>query len=141
MVMVCSPSKTSLTRSRKILWAASFVVATEAVRPIAEAQAPIQVLVHGHGAARQRRPPAHGLDLQSQVLKADRVVPVHRALELQRKDALQVLAPIGHKGTAQLPGCDLEAAIELPDVMLTQKGIRRRHRPDSTQSQFLRQPS
>jgi hypothetical protein len=36
---------------------------------------------------------------------------------------------------------DSEAAIELPDVMLAQKGIRRLHRPDSTQAQFLRQPA
>src|SRR5450759_4074447 len=72
---------------------AALVIATQAVGPIAEAQGPVQVLACNHGAARQRRSPAHGFDLQSQVLKADRVVPVHRALALQRKDARQVLAP------------------------------------------------
>src|SRR5271169_5366780 len=39
--------------------AAALVVATEAMRPITEAQGSIQMLVHGHGAARQRAPPAH----------------------------------------------------------------------------------
>jgi hypothetical protein len=34
-----------------------------------------------------------------------------------------------------------EAAIELSDVMLAQKGIRRLHRPDPMQPQFLRQPA
>jgi hypothetical protein len=62
---------------------AALVVATEGVRPIAETQGSIQVLVHDHGAAGQRAPPAHRFDLQSQVLKADRIVPVHDALELQ----------------------------------------------------------
>ena len=46
---------------------AAVVVATETVRPIAEAQASVEVLVRDHRAARQRSPPAHGLDLQSQV--------------------------------------------------------------------------
>src|SRR5450759_6033720 len=50
---------------------AALVIATEAVGPIAEAQGPVQVLVCNHGAASQRAPPAHRLDLQSQVLKAD----------------------------------------------------------------------
>ena len=104
---------------------APLVVATQAVRPIAEAQSPVQVLARNHGAARQRCSPAHGFDLQSQVLKADRVVPVHRALELQRKNALQILAAIGHKRTARLCRFDLEAAIKLPDVTLAQEGIRR----------------
>ena len=66
---------------------AALVVATQTVRSIAEAQASVEVLVRDHRAARQRSPPAHGLDLQNQVLKADRVIPVHRTLELQRKDA------------------------------------------------------
>src|ERR1017187_1283926 len=120
---------------------AALVIATQAVGSIAEAQGPVQVLAYNHAAPRQRSPPAHGFDLQSQVLKADRVVAVHRALELQRKDALQVFPPIGHKGSARLRRCYLEAAIELPDVMLAQKDVRRLHRPDPTQAQFLRQPA
>jgi Transposase IS116/IS110/IS902 family len=78
---------------------APLVVATEAVWPIAETQSPVQVLVRDHGAACQRCSPAHALDLQNQVLKAHRVVPVHGALELQRKNALQILAAIWAGGT------------------------------------------
>ena len=81
---------------------APLVVATERMRSIAETQSSIQVLVHRDGAAGQRAPPAHRFNLQDQVLKAHRIVPVHRALELQRKDALQIFAPIGHKGSCPL---------------------------------------
>ena len=94
----------------------------------------------GGGTAGQRSAPAHRCDLQSQVLKTDRVVPVHRALELQGKDPFQVFAPIGHKGAPRLRAGHLEAAIELGDVMLTQERIRRRYRPNPTQPEFLRQP-
>src|ERR1019366_10541014 len=98
---------------------------------------PVQVLTRNHGAARQRCSPAHGFDLQSQVLKADRVVAVHRALELQRKDALQVFPPIGHKGSARLRGCYLEAAIKIPDVMIAQKDVRRLPPPEPPHEQVL----
>ena len=39
-----------------------------------------------HRATWQRAAPAHPLDLQTQVLKAHRVVAVHRALKLQREE-------------------------------------------------------
>src|ERR1700691_2167417 len=83
-------------------WNAALVVATEGVRPIAEAQGSIQMLVHHHRAARQGASPAHRLDLQSQIFKTHRVVPVHCAFELQRKDALQVFP---RYGTNALPVC------------------------------------
>ena len=46
----------------------------------------IQVLMHHHLAARQRRSPAYPLNLQAEILKAHRVVAVHAAFELQRED-------------------------------------------------------
>ena len=56
--------------------------------------------MHHHLATRQRRPPAHPLDLQAQILKALRVVAVDVAFELQREDAFQVSTPAGHKSLA-----------------------------------------
>src|ERR1700679_3320992 len=92
---------------------AALVVATEAVRPIAEAECSVQCV----GAQSWRSLPAFRASARarsgSQVLKGDRVVPVHRALELQRKHALQIFASIRRKGRARLRRGDLEAAIEL----------------------------
>ena len=47
---------------------------------------PVQMLVHHHRATRQTRSPSHRFDLQAEILEADRVVPVHRTLELQGED-------------------------------------------------------
>ena len=48
------------------------------------------MLVHRDLASGQRAAPGDWLDLQGQVLKADGVVLVDRALEPQRKDQVQV---------------------------------------------------
>src|ERR1035437_10680473 len=61
-------------------------VSAQSVRSMGEAEASVQVLMHGHAAARQAGSPAHRLDLQAEILNADGVVPIHRALELQRED-------------------------------------------------------
>ena len=88
------------------------------MRSVGETQGSIQVLVHDHLATRQRRPPAHPLDLQAQILKAHRVVAVDAALELQREDPFQITTPTGHKGVSTLRRADLKTAIELGDVVL-----------------------
>ena len=62
------------------------------MRPVGEADGAIQVLMNHDIAARQRASPLHPLNLQLQVLKADGVVAVHRALKLQREDQVQILA-------------------------------------------------
>ena len=53
--------------------------------------------MHHHLAARQRRSPAHPLDLQAQILKAHRVVAVHAAFKLQREYPFQVTLRQGTK--------------------------------------------
>src|SRR3989442_12661446 len=57
-------------------------VVSQPVRSVSHAESPVQMLVHHYRAACQTRSPAHRFDLQAEVLKVDRVVPVHRALEL-----------------------------------------------------------
>jgi hypothetical protein len=59
------------------------------------------MLMHGHREAGQRAAPAHRCDLQTQILKGHRVVPVHGTLELQREsgphlgcDAAQTRYPL-----------------------------------------------
>lgn len=71
------------------------------MRPIAEVERSIQMLVYDDRAASQRRFPTHRFNLQSQILKAHGVVPVHRAFKLQREDALQFPLPICPKGAAR----------------------------------------
>lgn len=88
------------------------------MRSVGEAQGSIQVLMHHDLAAGQRRPPAHPLDLQAQVVKTHGVVAVHAALELQRENPFQVTASAGHKSIAPLSGRDLKTAVELGHVVL-----------------------
>ena len=54
-------------------------------------------------ASSQRAAPVHFLDLQGQVLEADRVVPVHRTLELEREDQIQI-TDAGRRQKRCLPG-------------------------------------
>src|ERR1700726_1054617 len=109
------------------------------MRSVSETQASVQVLVHHHLAACQRRSPAHPLDLQTEILKAHRVVAVYAAFELQRENPLQITTSAEHKSISPLPGRDLKTAIELGDVIFPQKPVRRLQRPQLAQPQLLRQ--
>ena len=91
------------------------------MRPVGQADAAVQVLVNHDVAAGQRPSPRHPFNLQLQVLKADRVVPIHRALKLQREDQVQIFARTRQKRAAGLRRRHLKATIELGDVMLPQK--------------------
>jgi hypothetical protein len=115
------------------------VIATQAMRSVGETQGSIQVLVHHHLTTRQRRPPAHPLDLQAQILKAHRVIAVYAAFELQGENPFHITIPGGHKRMAPLPGRDLKTAVELGDVIFPQKPVRRLQRPQLAQPQLLRQ--
>src|SRR5271166_3027217 len=118
------------------------VIASQPMRPVGKADRPVQMLMHYHVAARQRPPPVHPFNLQLQILKADGVVAVHRALKLQREDQVQVLAArTRHKRAPALCRCHLKAAVELADVFLPQKPVGLVHSRDPVQPQLLRQPS
>src|SRR5215471_370055 len=108
-------------------------VAAQSVWSVAQAELAVEVLMHCHRATRQGAAPAHPLDLQTQVLKAHRVVAVHRALKLQREDALQVAPRWRQKRVATLCCCDLKTTVELPDIVFAQVGIRRFHRANTMQ--------
>jgi hypothetical protein len=95
----------------------------------------------GHAAARQTGSPAHRFNLQTEILNADRVVAIHRAFERQREDQIQIPAATRHKRVTRLRGPHLKTAVELSDVVLSQKNVRRFQRRDPLQSQFLRQSS
>src|SRR2546427_4098431 len=79
----------------------------------------------GHGTARQAGSPAHRFNLQTEILNADRVVAIHRALELQREDEIQIPAATQHKRAARLRRPYLKTAVELRRVVLPPKRIRR----------------
>src|SRR5246127_4113894 len=65
-------------------------VPSQTMRSVREAQGSIQMLMHPRLAACQGRSPAYLLNLQAETLKAHRVVAIHRALELQREDQVQI---------------------------------------------------
>src|SRR5260370_42258926 len=93
-------------------------VSAQTVRSVRQTKSSIQMLVDGHGAARQAGSPAHRFDLQAEILNADRVVPVHRALELQREDEIQIPAAARHKGATRLRRPHLKTAVEIWHAVL-----------------------
>ncbi len=76
------------------------------------------MLMHRDLAPGQGRPPPHRFDLQDEVLKADRVIPIYRALELQGEDQVQIAARASHKGRAAPGRRNLKAAVEVIDIAL-----------------------
>src|SRR2546423_2870983 len=93
----------------------------------------------GHGTARQAGSPAHRFNLQTEILNADRVVAIHRALELQREDEIQIPAATQHKRAARLRRPYLKTAVEIGPLVLPQKSIPPLPRPDPLQPQFFPQ--
>jgi hypothetical protein len=92
-------------------------------------------------AAAQRSSPTHRLDLQDQILKADRFVAIQHAFELEREDQVQVTVRPGRKGAAGLRRRHSKMSVELGDVVLPQKEVGRLRALDLAQSQRLRQAS
>src|SRR5207244_780130 len=127
----------SLRRQRH----ASGGVAATTVRPVTKTQSSVQVLVRSHAATGKTASPLHRLDLQSQVQKADGVIAVDGALELQGEDTLEVTLGARHKGASPLRRRHLEAAIELRRIALLQKAIGLGQGGASGQPQLLRQAS
>src|SRR5437879_11978629 len=112
-----------------------------AVRSITKTQSAVQVLVRGHAATGKTASPLHRLDLQSQVQKADGVIAVDGALELQGEDTLEVTLGARHKGASPLRRRHPEAAIELSQVVLPQEAIGLGQGGACGQPQLLRQAS
>src|SRR6266446_10146424 len=75
------------------------------------------------------------------MLKAHGVVPIHGPLKLQAENEIQVLPAPGQKGRSPFCGAHLKTAIELDDVVFSQKPVRLLHADDALQSQLLRQTS
>src|SRR5579884_900570 len=109
------------------------------MRTVGETQGSIQVLMHHHLTTRQGCPPAHALDLQAEILKAHRVVAVHRAFELQREDQVQVPPTARQKCASALCRSPLKSLVKLGEVVLPQKAIGGFQTRDLVQSEFLRQ--
>src|SRR3989442_10952675 len=92
----------------------------------------------GHGTARQAGSPAHRFNLQTEILNADRVVAIHRALELQREDEIQIPAATQHKRAARLRRPYLKTAAALRPVVLPPKSTCRFPRSGSFLPPLLR---
>src|SRR5947199_4729458 len=104
------------------------------MRSVSEAQGSIQMLVHHRLEARQGRSPAYPLNLQAEILKTHRVVAIHRALELQREDQVQIPPSARQKCASALCRCHLKSPVKLGPVVLPQKSIRGFQTRDLVQS-------
>src|SRR5260370_7811214 len=98
-------------------------------------------MVDGGLAAGQGSSATHPLDLQSQILKADGVVLVHRTLALNREDQVQILAPARDKSSPALGRRNLKATIELGYVVLAKKAVHILHTLDAPHPHLLLHPS
>src|SRR5271167_4323165 len=98
-------------------------VVPEATWPVGHAEGAVEVLVHDDVAPGEGAAPTYLVDLQDQVLEADGVVAADGALELQRKDQIQITAGACGEGCAALGRRHLETAIELGHVVLTQEAV------------------
>src|ERR1700674_1729146 len=96
----------------------------QALRSVSDGESAIEMLMDPYRATGQRRPPAHRFDLQAEMLKAHRVVPIHRPLKLQAEHEVQVLPPPWQECRPSFRRPHLKAAIELRDVALPQKPVR-----------------
>ena len=92
------------------------------MRPVANGQRPLQVFIDGHPAARQSPAPGRFLDLENPILQTDRVVSIHHALVLERKNTVQVPSRYRQEGSARLSGRVRKTTIELPDSCLHVRG-------------------
>ena len=107
---------------------------------VRHAERAVQMLVHNGIAAGQGAAPSYLVNLQGQILKADGVIPVDGAFELQREDQVQIAARTGGEGRPALGRGSLKAAVELRDRVLAQKAVGIGDGADCLESQFLRQP-
>src|SRR6266576_6776849 len=127
-------------RRRFVLQQLSFrAIAAQALRSVSEGERSIQMLVHPHRAARQGRSPTHRFDLQAEVLKAHRVISIHRPLKLHTKNEVEVLTSAWQKGCSPLRRAHLKMTVELGDIVLPQKPVRLLQRRDAVQAQLLGQ--
>ncbi len=86
-----------------------------------QCQCLVQMLMDDDLASGQGGAPLGALDLHDQVVKAYGVVLVNRALVSLREDKLQVPVPAGYKRRTPLRCRNGKAAVELGDVVLTEK--------------------
>src|SRR6202522_1714030 len=106
-----------------------------------EGQCLVQVLMDDHLASSKSGAPLGTLQLHHQIVKAHGIIPINGALVSLREDHLQVPVPARYKCRASLCCRNGKAAVELGDVVLTEKRVGRVQRSDPAQSQLLRQPS
>ena len=99
------------------------------------------MLVHHDVSAGQGGAPTHRLDLQDEILQGDRVAAIGRALVLHREDAIEVTTCTAGESRAALTGGNLEAAVELGDIVLAQKTVGCLQGGDPIQPELLRQAS
>jgi hypothetical protein len=88
-----------------------------------------------HPATRQGSPPGGTLNLPDSVSRPHGVVFGHDPFRLRGEEAIQILAPHGHKGVTRVSGRDDEL-----DIALAQKSVRFLDGRDSRQAQLLRLP-
>ena len=99
-----------------------------------EGQGGVQVLMDDRLASSQGGAPLGTLNLHDQVVKAHRVIPINGALESLRKDHFQIPVPAGHKRCTPLRCRNRKTAVELRDVVLTEKLVGRLQSSDPAQS-------
>jgi hypothetical protein len=118
---------------RRICWLQDLAlraVAPQAVRPVSKAEGAIQMLVHGDRAAGQCGSPGYWLNLQREILKADRMivfglVPAIRSSKASSSGALSQTGRTGSTGAAssRLRSVLVAGEVALAVVILTAASV------------------
>lgn len=96
------------------------------------------MLVNGHGRAGQSAAPVTLVDLQDQILEADRIVEAYGAFELQREEQVKIRSWAARKGCALLGRGDLKTPVEFGDVFFPQKAVGLLDGAQAAQPELLR---
>ena len=105
------------------VFSTAFGIAADHVRTVTNRNRIVQMLVNGHGLARQGVAPATLVNLPPAILDGHRVVFAHDTFGLNGEDPIQIAATGAAKG-GSFPGrLDSELVVELGDVAFAQKPV------------------
>ena len=107
--------------------------------PVVDADRVVQMLTNQNSAFGHAKPKLLRFDLQGYLSEGDRIIIRDNPFLLMGKNLFQILAGIGNKRRSGLLRRYCEGSVVKGDPLLAEKFIRRCHRGDSFQPQFLRQ--
>ena len=105
-----------------------------------EGDPPVEMLANQHAKARTRATARLPIDLQHPARDDDGVIGGNDPLVLLTEDRVEIHGPEGHEGGRWVAGLAPKRGVVLRDVPVAEVPVRRIHRADSGDAQFIHQP-